>query len=257
MKKSEDVGAPELRFIALAGIGDVRPGDDLGSVIYSAQKKARIPFSEGDVYIIAQKVVSKAEGRLVSLESVKPSAFAESLGSFLKKDPREVEVVLRESRSIVRARLGILITESKQGIICANSGVDRSNVGDEGRLLLLPEDPDRSAVRIRRGIESRSGKKAAVVISDTHGRPWREGQVDFAIGASGISCFRDYRGKSDMYGWTLKVTNIAQVDELAAAAELVMGKSRGLPVVIVKGYLFQPGEGAKPLQRRIKRDLFR
>jgi coenzyme F420-0:L-glutamate ligase/coenzyme F420-1:gamma-L-glutamate ligase len=166
-------------------------------------------------------------------------------------------VALRESRSIVRARLGILITENKQGIICANSGVDRSNVREEGSFLLLPEYPDRSAAKIRKTLEALTRKRAAVVISDTYGRPWREGQVDFAIGVSGISCFRDYRGKPDMYGRALKVTNIAQVDELASAAELIMGKSRGTPVVLFKGYVFEAGEGSRPLLRKIARDLFR
>jgi coenzyme F420-0:L-glutamate ligase/coenzyme F420-1:gamma-L-glutamate ligase len=257
LKPSEDSGSSELRLVGLRGIGEVSLGDDVGSLICESQRKARIAFADGDVYVVAQKVVSKAEGRYVRLDDVKPSPFAESLGGFLKKDPKEVEVVLRESRSIVRARLGILITENRQGIICANSGVDRSNVNEEGSLLLLPESPDRSAARIRKSIESLSGKKVAVVVSDTYGRPWREGQVDFAIGVAGISCFRDYRGKPDMYGRTLKATNIAQVDELAAAAELVMGKSRGIPVVVVKGYLFEGGEGSKPLQRKIARDLFR
>lgn len=257
MKPSEDPGSAELKLLGLRGIGEVSPGCDIGRLIYDSQRKSRIPFADGDIYVVAQKVVSKAEGRYVRLNDVKPSPFAESLGGFLKKNPKEVEVVLRESLSIVRARLGILITENKQGIICANAGVDRSNVNKEGSLLLLPESPDRSAARIRKSMESLSGKKVAVVVSDTYGRPWREGQVDFAIGVAGISCFRDYRGRPDMCGRTLKVTNIAQVDELAAAAELVMGKNRSIPVVVVKGYLFERGEGSKPLQRKIARDLFR
>jgi coenzyme F420-0:L-glutamate ligase/coenzyme F420-1:gamma-L-glutamate ligase len=238
-------------------MGEVSPGDDVGKLIYHSQRRSRIPFADGDVYVVAQKVVSKAEGRYARLDNVEPSPFAESLGGLLNKDPKEVEVVLRESRSIVRARLGILITENRQGIICANSGVDKSNVGREGSLLLLPESPDRSAAKIRKSIESLSGKKAAVVISDTYGRPWREGQVDFAIGVAGIACFRDYRGKPDLYGRMLKVTKIAQVDELAAAAELVMGKSRGIPAVVIKGFVFDAGEGSKPLLRKITRDLFR
>jgi coenzyme F420-0:L-glutamate ligase/coenzyme F420-1:gamma-L-glutamate ligase len=256
LKTIEDVGSSELRLLGLRGIGEVSPGEDVGKLIYNSQRKSRIPFEDGDVYVVAQKVVSKAEDRYVRLDDVKSSPFAESLGDFLRKDPKEVEVILRESRSIVRARLGILITENRQGIICANSGVDRSNVSEEGSLLLLPESPDRSASKIRKSIESLSGKKVAVVVSDTYGRPWREGQVDFAIGVAGIACFRDYRGKPDMYGRRLKVTNIAQVDELAAASELVMGKSRGIPAVLVKGFAFEAGEGSKPLLRRITRDLF-
>jgi coenzyme F420-0:L-glutamate ligase/coenzyme F420-1:gamma-L-glutamate ligase len=257
LKRSQDPGNPALGFLALSEIGDVKAGDDLPKAIYEAQSREGIPFEDGDVYVVAQKVVSKAEGRVVHLRDVSPSDFAKNLSSFLRKDPKEVEVVLRETRSIVRARLGILITENKQGIICANSGVDRSNVPGDDSLLLLPVSPDSSAAAIRKGLESLSGKKAAVVISDTFGRPWREGQVDFAIGVSGIECFRDYRGKPDMYGRPLKVTNIAQVDELAAAAELVMGKSRRIPVVLVKGYMHGEGEGSKPLLRKITRDLFR
>ncbi len=256
MPKEGDTGSSELRFIGIK-LGEVSPGDDLGRMIFDAQRSSRIPFSDDDVYVVAQKVVSKAEGRFVSLNSVKPSEFAVNLGSFLKKDPKEVEVVLRESKSIVRARLGILITENRQGIICANSGVDRSNVSGGEEVLLLPKDPDRSAARIRRALADLSGRRASVVISDTYGRPWREGQVDSAIGVSGISCFRDYRGKPDMYGRPLKVTNIAQVDELASAAELVMGKSRGIPVVLVKGYIYEEGEGSRQLLRKITRDLFR
>ncbi|HVP22320.1 MAG TPA: coenzyme F420-0:L-glutamate ligase [Conexivisphaerales archaeon] len=257
MKEDADEGPDSLRLYGLKVLGEVLTGDDLGRLIFESQRKREIPFEDGDLYVVAQKVVSKSEGMYVKVEDVTPTPFAVSLAAFLKKDPKEVEVVLRESKSIVRARLGILITENKQGIICANSGVDRSNVKEEGRLLLLPENPDRSAARVRRSLEALSGKKCAVVISDTYGRPWREGQVDFAIGASGIACFRDYRGKPDMYGRPLKVTNIAQVDELASAAELIMGKSRGTPVVLVKGFPFEGGEGSKALLRKISRDLFR
>jgi coenzyme F420-0:L-glutamate ligase/coenzyme F420-1:gamma-L-glutamate ligase len=257
LRGRSDEGASRIALYGLRGMGEIRRGDDLGKKIYGSQRKEGIPFDDGDIYVVAQKVVSKAEGKYVELEEVDPSPFAGSLAAFLKKEPKEVEVVLRESRSIVRARLGVLITENRQGIICANSGVDKSNVGREGRILLLPEKPDRSAAKIRKSLESLSGKKVAVVISDTYGRPWREGQVDFAIGVSGISCFRDYRGKPDMYGRLLKVTNIAQVDELASSAELLMGKSRGVPAVLVKGYLHEGGEGSRALIRKVTRDLFR
>jgi coenzyme F420-0:L-glutamate ligase/coenzyme F420-1:gamma-L-glutamate ligase len=256
-RASFDVESPEIRLLGLKLRGDVKRGDDLGMSIFEAQQGAGIPFDDGDIYVVAQKVVSKAEGRSVRLSAVKPSPFAESLAAHLKKDPREVEVVLRESRSIIKARLGILITETKGGIVCANSGADRSNVADGDDMLLLPMNPDGSARSIRRRLESLTGKSLAVIVSDTFGRPWREGQVDFAIGVSGIACFRDYRGKPDMYGRILKVTNIAQVDELAAAAELVMGKTRSTPVVLVKGLRHEKGEGSKRLLRRITHDLFR
>jgi coenzyme F420-0:L-glutamate ligase/coenzyme F420-1:gamma-L-glutamate ligase len=246
-----------IQLIGVQGIGEVREGADLPKLIWEAQSRAGIPSEDGDIYVIAQKVVSKQEGRMVDLNRVIPSQFSMQLGKEIRKDPREVEVILWESRRIVKARLGVLITETKTGIVCANSGVDRSNVPGEDKVLLLPERPDKSARSIRAGLEKLSGRRVAVVISDTFGRPWREGQVDFAIGVSGIKCIRDYRGTPDMNGRNLRVTAIAQVDELAAAAELVMGKRKGVPVVIIKGYRFELGEGSRSLLRHISRDLFR
>ncbi len=236
---------------------EIRDGDDVASAVFAAQRRMGVPSEDGDIYVVAQKIVSKSEGMRVKLDSFTPSAFSSQLAAHIRKDPREVEVILRESRSIIRARLGILITETRHGLVCANAGVDRSNLPGVGEALLLPRDPDRSAARIRKGIEKLSGRAHAVIISDTFGRPWREGQVDFAIGVSGISCFRDYRRTDDAYGREMKATNIAQVDELAAAAELIMGKARSIPAVLVKGYTFSVGHGSKRLMRRIARDLFR
>jgi coenzyme F420-0:L-glutamate ligase/coenzyme F420-1:gamma-L-glutamate ligase len=220
-------------------------------------KKQGLNLEDGDVLVIAHKIVSKAEGRLVKLDEIRPSGFAKGISGLLGKSPEEVEAILQECKSIIRMRKGILICETKHGFICANAGVDRSNV-QQGYMLYLPKNPDASAKRIRRKLENLTGKKLAVIISDTFGRPWREGQVDFAIGLSGIKCFRDYRGKLDSYGRKLKVTNIAHVDELAAAAELVMGKLRRVPVVIIRGYRYERGEErAKKLIRKVAKDLFR
>ncbi|MEM0118229.1 MAG: coenzyme F420-0:L-glutamate ligase [Conexivisphaerales archaeon] len=258
---SVDPIVESLQIIPIKGIPDVKEGDDIAELIYSAQKKMNLISKDGDIYVIAQKVVSKAEGRLVKLSEVKPSRFAEQLAASIGKDAREVQLILDESRSIVKARLGILITETKHGIVCANSGIDMSNVNSKDNphesALLLPVDPDQSAKTIRMGLEKRLGKRIAVIISDTFGRPWREGHVDFAIGVSGIECFRDYRGKKDMYGRELRVTLMAQVDELAAAAELVMGKARAIPAALIRGFRYRPAEGSASLIRPIERDLFR
>ncbi|MEM0286931.1 MAG: coenzyme F420-0:L-glutamate ligase [Nitrososphaerota archaeon] len=257
MNDPPDPISKELTLIALSGLPEIKQGDDIASEIFKAQKKLAIDFEDGDIYVIAQKVVSKAEGRVAKINSIAPSVFSSEFAKFLSKDPREVELILRESKSVVRARRGILITETKRGIVCANAGIDRSNVMGDDSALLLPENPDRSALKIRKRLEKLTGKMLAVIISDTFGRPWREGQVDFAIGVSGISCFRDYRGKRDMYDRVLRVTRIAQVDEIAAAAELLMGKARSIPVVLMKGYSFEREDGSKKLLRRITRDLFR
>lgn len=256
MNERIDPESERLQLIAVKGIPDVLPGDDISELILKAQEKMDLPAEDGDIYVISQKIVSKAEGRLVRLDDIVPSSFALQLSETIGKDPKETEVILRESRSIIKARLGILITETRHGIICANSGVDRSNVkGDQ--LLLLPISPDESARRIKVGIESKAKKRVAVIISDTFGRPWREGHVDFAIGVSGIECFRDYRGRKDMYGRELKVTMMAQADEIASAAELLMGKAKRVPVVIVRGYSYAPGEGSQKMIRPVERDLFR
>jgi coenzyme F420-0:L-glutamate ligase/coenzyme F420-1:gamma-L-glutamate ligase len=252
-----DPNSRSISIHGITGLGEIREGDDLASLIFEAQEKMGLSFDDGDIYVVSQKVVSKAEGRLRKLSEVVPSAFALRLSATVKKDPRELEVILQESRSIVKARLGIIITETRHGIVCANSGVDRSNVKGTDWSLLLPVDPDASARRLRRRLERLAGRRFAVVISDTFGRPWREGQVDFAIGVSGIACFRDYRGTGDMYGRELRVTSIAQVDEISSAAELIMGKARRIPAVVLKGYDYSPGERSRRLLRRINRDLFR
>jgi coenzyme F420-0:L-glutamate ligase/coenzyme F420-1:gamma-L-glutamate ligase len=256
-----DPRTDSMQIIAIKGIPDVKKGDDIAELIVKAQERMDLKTQDSDIYVIAQKIVSKAEGRVVKLSDVKPSRFAKQLAENIGKEAREVQIILDESRSIVKARLGILITETKHGIVCANSGVDMSNVNKSEAphetALLLPSNPDASAKKIRQKIRKLTGKDVAVIISDTFGRAWREGHVDFAIGVSGIECIRDYRGRKDMYGRELRVTQIAQADELAAAAELVMGKARGIPVALIRGYTYREGEGSKELLRPIERDLFR
>ncbi|HXG42782.1 MAG TPA: coenzyme F420-0:L-glutamate ligase [Dehalococcoidia bacterium] len=253
------MGPPaEVRIIPVSGIGEVGRGQDLAKLIVEAAAAQGTPICSGDVLVVTQKVVSKAEGRTVALADVSPSPRAQELAARLDKDPRLVELVLRESRRIVRAERGVLITETRHGFVCANAGVDASNVAGEGYVALLPEDPDASAEGIRRGIQDLTGAEVAVVISDTFGRPWREGHVNVAIGVAGMSPFADYVGQTDPYGYVLRVTTIAVADELAAAAELVMGKLERVPAAIVRGYRYRPGPGrATDMVRPAERDLFR
>ncbi len=252
-------GAPAgVHIVPVGGIGEVRPGDDLAAIVVGAAAAQGTPLQDGDVVVVTQKIVSKAEGRMVALAEVVPSPAALELAQRLDKDPRLVEVVLRESRRVVRAERGVLITETRHGFVCANAGVDASNVAGEGYVALLPEDPDASAEAIRRGIGRLAGVEVAVVISDTFGRPWREGHVNVAVGVAGMSPFVDYVGQTDPYGYVLRVTTIAVADELAAAAELVMGKLARVPVAIVRGYPYVPGPGrATDMVRPAERDLFR
>ncbi|NJN18310.1 MAG: coenzyme F420-0:L-glutamate ligase [Oscillochloris sp.] len=249
----------ELRILAVRGIAEVYPGDDLTEVLLSALREQGQGLESGDILVVTQKIVSKAEGRLVDPQTVEPSAFARQIAVTGRKDAQHQEVVLRESKRIVRMANGVLITETHHGFICANSGVDESNVAGEGMLCLLPEDPDGSAARLRTGIHAHTGIAPAVIISDTFGRPWREGQVNVAIGVAGIEPLQDYAGVDDPYGYTMHASLIAVADELAAAAELVMGKIDKVPVAIIRGYAYQPSETATAarLLRDPKFDLFR
>lgn len=251
----------EIRILPLRGIPEVRPGDDLPALIASAAAGGAPALEDGDVVVIAQKVVSKAEGRLVSLETIEPSVLAASFAAQYDKDPRHVEVVLRESRRIARMERGVLIVETKHGFVCANAGVDASNVEGDTVVCLLPVDPDRSAEAIRAALQGSTGRRLAVIISDTFGRPWREGQTNIAIGVAGIPPMRSYVGQTDKYGYELRVTALCDADELAGAAELVMGKTDHVPVAIVRGLPWQeaPDEaaGARQIVRPPERDLFR
>ncbi len=224
-----------VSIIGLVGFPSVKSGDDLAELIIKATQTRGISIEDGDVLVVAQKIVSKAEGRVFQLKNVKPSEKAEKLAKITLKDPDFVEHVLQASRKIVKASSEILIVENENGIICINAGIDKSNVEGEDSYALLPRDSDDSARRIRQKIMEVTGKKVAVIVSDTYSRPFRKGQADFAIGMAGINPFRDYRGEKDLYNYFLKVKNIAIVDEIAAAAELVMGQgSEGIPVAIIR-----------------------
>jgi coenzyme F420-0:L-glutamate ligase / coenzyme F420-1:gamma-L-glutamate ligase len=248
-----------LTILPVRGIPDIKKGDDLGSLIAGKVEDQGDEFQQGDIAVISQKIVSKAEGRLLPLSKIIPSDFAKTIANQTGKDPRQVEVVLRESKKIIRMRGGHLITETSHGFICANAGVDQSNVGTtRDSVTLLPRDSDASAERIRKTIHHTTGRDVPVIITDTFGRAWRIGQVNFAIGISGMKPIHDYRGTKDMYRRTLQVTEIAVADELAAAAELVMNKADRVPVAIVRGYKAPRGRGrVRDLIRPEESDLFR
>jgi coenzyme F420-0:L-glutamate ligase/coenzyme F420-1:gamma-L-glutamate ligase len=246
-----------IELIGVPGIPEVVVGDDIAALTARGLRDASIKVGDGDVFVVAQKIISKAEGRVVNLDSIEPSPRARDWASAFDKDPRVVEVVLRESKRIVRMERGVLISETSHGFICANAGVDTSNVA-EGTVTLLPKDPDASARRTRACLEEALRIRVAVIVSDTFGRPWREGLVNVALGVSGIAPLIDYRGRKDSQGRPLKVTVIAIADELASAAELVMKKSDGVPVAIVRGFDYQPSEASgRELIRATELDLFR
>ncbi|WP_462136964.1 coenzyme F420-0:L-glutamate ligase [Candidatus Mycalebacterium sp.] len=253
---------------ALEGMPEVKSGDCVAGLITQSLKQSGESPQNGNVFVIAQKIVSKSEGRAVNLREVTPSAAAEELAHEVDKDPRLVEIILREARRVVRKGIvrggnrepgkGRLITETASGMVMANSGVDLSNTGGEDVVTLLPVDSDASADSISSKLRETIGVRSAVIISDTAGRPWREGLVDIAIGCSGIKALEDYRGKSDMRGATLVATEMAVADQIAAAAGILMKKDSGLPVVIVRGLEFNPeGSGAGELLRKPSEDLFR
>ena len=247
-----------LSIIPVRGIPDIKKGDDLGKLLVTRLKEQGETFQPGDIAVVAQKIVSKAEGRVVSLSRIAPSDFAKTIANNVGKDPRQVEVILRETEKMVRMKSGHLITETKQGFICANAGVDQSNVGDRDSVTLLPQDSDASADRIRKTIHEITGRIVPVIVTDTFGRAWRMGHVNFAIGVSGMKPIHDYRGTKDMYRRTLKVTEMAVGDELACAAELVMNKADRVPAAIIRGYKAPKGHGrAKDLLRPEEFDLFR
>jgi len=245
-----------LELIALEGIGEISPGDDLSAVI--AEASTTVGLTDADVLVVTQKVVSKAEGRLVELASVQPSDFALDWAARWGKDARQVELVLRESASVVRmAPGGLIISRTRHGLVCANAGVDVSNVGGGDVASLLPLDPDASASGIRDGLRQRLGVAPPVIISDSFGRPWRNGIVNVAIGSAGIEALLDLRGEPDAAGREMAATVIAVADELASAADLAGGKVEQRPVVVVRGYAWRPSEaGASVLVMEPERDLF-
>jgi coenzyme F420-0:L-glutamate ligase/coenzyme F420-1:gamma-L-glutamate ligase len=236
----------------------VKPKDDLGEIILAAIGQSDLGVRDGDVLVVAHKIVSKAEGRIVNLDDVRTSRKAAKMAKVHGKDPRIMELILRESVQVLRAKNGIIVSETKHGLVCANAGVDQSNVEGDSALL-LPVDPDKSASRLKDAIKKKTGKDIAVIITDTFGRPFREGQVNVAIGVAGISPIKSYIGSRDMFGRKLKVSEIAVADEIASAAELIMGKSEGIPAAIVRGFTFEKAakSSARSLQRSRKQDLFR
>jgi coenzyme F420-0:L-glutamate ligase/coenzyme F420-1:gamma-L-glutamate ligase len=247
----------ELRVLPVNGIPEVQPGDDLADLISQAAGDGMI--EDGDVVVVTHKVVSKAEGRLVDLRGIQPSTLAKSFAERYDKDPRRIEVVLRESRRIVRMDRGIIISETPHGFVCANAGVDTSNVSGDDTVCLLPVDPDASARRLREALISKTGiENLALIVSDSFGRPWRRGITNVAIGVAGMDPLADYRGQNDSHDHPLNASVLAIADELASAAELVMGKIAGIPVAVARNYPYKRGSGTgKDLLRGSESDLFR
>jgi coenzyme F420-0:L-glutamate ligase/coenzyme F420-1:gamma-L-glutamate ligase len=247
-----------LSIVPVHGIPEVRPKDDLVRLLLTAVASAGDQLVDGDVLVVAQKVVSKSEGRIVRLADVVPSARALAMAEESGKDPRQLEVVLGETKEIIRWERGVLISETHHGFVCANAGVDRSNAGAPDTVVLLPVDPDASAARIRDEIARRAHVTVAVVITDTFGRAWREGHTNVAIGIAGLPALKRYIGQRDPEGYELRVTEIAVADEIAGAAELVMGKLDRCPVAIVRGLTFEDSdETAHEYVRPAAKDMFR
>lgn len=256
--KSKKLSHGTIRIFGIPGLPEIQPNHNLSRLIVEAARIARINFESGDILVIAQKVVSKAESRTVLLSTVNPSAEALSLATTVQKDPRMIEVILCESRRIVRKGPRALIVETHHGFVCANAGVDRSNVAGDEAVTLLPKNPDGSARRLAAALRKRTSKRLGVIISDTFGRPWRLGLTNVAIGAAGVPVLRDLRDTKDRSGKLLHATILAVADELAAAAGLAMGKTSGVPVVVVRGYRYRPArQNAASIIRPAHEDLFR
>ena len=251
------VSQPSIQIIPLPGLPEIAPGDDLSRLIANAVKKQDLRVGEGDLFVVAHKIVSKAEGKIVRLDSIQPSTRAEEWAAEYQKDARVIELVLAEASRIVRMERGVIVAETRHGFVCANAGVDVSNA-PEGTAILLPDDADRSARAMQTRLEENFGVHVAVIISDSFGRPWREGLVNVALGVAGIAPLVDYRGELDTSGKTLQATVIARADELAAAAELVMGKTDRVPVAIVRGVASREESGSgRDLIRPAATDIFR
>lgn len=260
-----------LILTALQHLPLIRHGDNLADIVVHALEQNRITLEENDILVLAQKIVSKAEGRMVNLGTVTPSSRAIELGAKTEKDARLVELILQESNEVLRIRPGTIIVEHKLGFVCANAGVDHSNVGsplpaggeprvqDDEWVLLLPAQPDRSAEMIRKEIHSKTGERVGILIIDSHGRAWRNGTVGVAIGIAGLPGLQDLRGKKDLFGFTLRITQVGVADELAAAASLVMGQAaERTPIIHVRGFPYPLRDGSlKELLRPKEQDLFR
>jgi len=249
----------EVRVIGVGGMPELGPGDDLAGLMMDAAAAQNTPIEEGDILVVTQKVVSKVEGKVMSYADVEASPLAVTITEGHRRDPRHTEMILREAVRIVRMDRGVIIAETRHGFYCANAGIDASNIPGDMTIALLPDDSDVSAQGIRESVRQRLGVNVAVIVSDTFGRPWRNGAANVAIGVAGIDPLLDYVGDLDAYGNVLHTTQIAVADGLAAAAELVTGKALGIPVSIIRGYAFEPVEEAsiQRLLRSGERDLFR
>jgi len=249
-----------IQVIAIENLPLIEKGDNLAKLISNAAKKQNTPIQDKDVIVITHVAVSKAEGNVVNLDAVRPSKQAQEIALKVGKEPALVEIILRETKEIARMGRNSLITETHSGIVCANAGVDKSNVQGERNVVLLPKDPNASAQQIRQEIKALTGCTSAIIISDTHGRPLRMGEINVAIGVAGIKPIRDRRGEKDLFGYTLRIKQTAVADELASAAELVIGQANeGIPAAIIRGYKYQTSENtsAKELTRPKEADLFR
>ncbi|MGH9604000.1 MAG: coenzyme F420-0:L-glutamate ligase [Terriglobales bacterium] len=248
----------ELRAIPIRGMGEVRPGDALADTVLKALARQKVRLERGDILVVTHKVVSKAEGQIVSLRQVKPSRVARRWAKRHKVDARVAELALSQASRVVRMEHGVLITQTRHGLVCANSGVDVSNVDGGHSAVLLPRDPDRSAEELRRALQERTRLDIPVIVTDSFGRPWREGLTEVAIGVAGMKPFRDYRGRRDAAGYKLRATLAAVADELAAVAGLAGGKLSRTPACIIRGFRYERGNGrARDLVRSAARDLFR
>jgi len=248
----------DLRLIPIPFPGEIHPGDSLPDKLLDALRQRRLRFQAGDILVVKHKIISKSEGRLVDLATVRPTAESIAWAKQYNLDARVIELAQRESRAVLRRKNGVLITETHHGFLCANSGIDVSNVDGGTHALLLPENADRSAANLRRALKRRTGLVIPVIITDSFGRPWREGLTEFAIGISGMKPLRDDRGRHDPHGYKLKASVEAVADELACAAGLVCGKLNRAPACIVRGFQYDPGSGGvRALLRPAASDLFR
>ena len=248
-----------LEILSLENFPIIKEKDNIGKIIIDSLKENKIELLDNDVLIIAQTIISRAEGMVINLDEIEPSDFAKEIALHGNKDPKHVEVILKEAKNICKFRNGVLVTETKHGFVCANSGVDKSNVPSENTVTVLPKDSDQSAKKIREQIEEKLKKKIAVIISDTHNRPFRLGAINIAIGCSGINPLNSYIGKKDLFGYELKSSIVSTADQLCGAAGLIMGESaEGYPVILIRGLNYQRDEiSAKVLIRPEEKDYFR
>jgi coenzyme F420-0:L-glutamate ligase/coenzyme F420-1:gamma-L-glutamate ligase len=258
MDEKGSMSATRIELIGLGSVPDVRPGDDVTRLVLDAAASTDVTLAAGDILVVTHKVISKAEGRLVDLRTVAPSELARRIEREWGKDARYIEVVLRESVRIVRMARGLIISETAHGLVCANAGVDASNISGGDEVCLLPADPDASAAALRTALGQRAGVDLAVVVTDSFGRPWRNGITNVAIGVAGMAPFADYRGRPDDYGRVMSASIMAIADEVASAAELITGKVNRCPFVLVRGYPYERREStAAELVMDASMDLFR